>query len=49
MGEMSIPMGGRMRLIGSKTGSVARYKNWTMTLYGSGLTQLIRARIRISQ
>ena len=49
MGEISIGKGGSRRRTGSSTGSVARTKNWTIGLNGSGLTQLINARINISQ
>ena len=49
IGEISMAMRGIILLIGSKIGSVARCRNWTMALDGSGLTQLIRARISISQ
>ena len=40
---------GKSRRMGSRIGSVARCKNWTMGLNGSGDTQLIKALIRISQ
>jgi len=52
MGEISMPNlseKGKILLIGSSMGSVALYKNCTMGLKGSGLTQLINARIIISQ
>jgi hypothetical protein len=49
IGEMSIGKGGSSRRTGSKIGSVVRIKNWTSGLNGSGLTQLIKARININQ
>jgi len=49
IGEISIGKGGNRRRTGSKTGSVIRMRNCTIGLNGSGLTQLIRARIKINQ
>ena len=49
MGEKSIPDVGIILLIGSSIGSVALYKNCTIALKGSGLTQLSKARTKISQ
>jgi len=52
IGEMSMPnlkLGGKNLLIGFSIGSVVLYKNWTIGLYGSGLTQLTSALIKISQ
>ena len=52
IGDISIPKPkekGNIFLIGYNMGSVALYKNCTIELYGSGLTQLIKARINISQ
>ena len=49
IGEISMPIGGSIRRIGSSTGSVVRIKNCTSGLNGSGLTQLIKARIKINQ
>ncbi len=40
---------GRTLRIGTSNGSVVLYKNWTIGLKGSGLTQLTSALIRISQ
>jgi len=49
-GEMSNgPRVGINLLIGAKMGSVALFKNCTIGLKGSGFTQLINARTRISQ
>ena len=52
IGDMSIPnlrAGGKIFLIGYNMGSVVLYKNCTIGLYGSGLTQLIKALININQ
>jgi len=51
-GDISIPKrkrGGSIFLIGSRRGSVTLRRNCTIKLYGSGLTQLINALIRINQ
>jgi len=49
MGETSIPrpLSGSHLRIGAITGSVARYRNITIGLYGSGFTQEISARATI--
>jgi len=52
IGDISIPnpkVGGNIFLIGYNIGSVILYKNCTIGLYGSGLTQLIKALININQ
>src|SRR5574342_1147282 len=45
-GEKSMPVRqvGNRRRMGARTGSVARYRNWTMGFQGSGFTQEMRAR-----
>jgi hypothetical protein len=52
IGDISMPIfivKGRTLRIGASNGSVVLYKNWTIGLKGSGLTQLTSALIRISQ
>lgn len=50
IGEISKgPNAGKNFLSGAKIGSVVLYKNWTIGLNGSGFTQLITARTKISQ
>jgi len=51
-GDISIPnlkLSGNIFLMGSRIGSVHFSRNCTIGLKGSGLTQLIKARIKISQ
>jgi hypothetical protein len=47
-GEISMPIGGNRRRIGSNTGSVTRIRNCTIGLYGSALTKLTTHRIKIN-
>ncbi len=52
IGEISMPKRkpkGKIFFIAYRMGSVVLYKNCTIGLYGSGLTQLIIARIKINQ
>ena len=50
IGDISIPKErGSIFLIGYNIGSVDLYKNCTIGLYGSGLTQLIKALINTNQ
>jgi len=52
IGDISIPnpkLSGNILLIGESMGSVDFSRNCTIGLKGSGFTQLIRARINISQ
>jgi hypothetical protein len=52
IGDMSMPklkLNGNIFLMGESMGSVDFSKNCTIGLKGSGLTQLITARINISQ
>ena len=48
-GEKSIPVMGRRRRIGRRTGSVTWYRKRTIGFQGSGLTHEIRARIMMIQ
>ncbi len=49
IGEKSIGMSGRRRRIGRSTGSVARCRNRTIGLNGSGLTHETMARAMMIQ
>jgi hypothetical protein len=47
--RLNLQAAGRSLLIGERIGSVTAFKNWTIGLKGSGLTQLRSARMMISQ